>query len=841
MIRPRSFRRIAAPALLVAALLLLLQIAAWGATATGTVTLADTDPAQALAGVMVSDGVTNTVRTDADGVYTLPLAESARFVMVINPPGCEPTRDFYRALPEELPEQVAADFVLQPAQRPVDAPFTFVHITDSHGSSRLPTAERIINPINALIDRPVFVMETGDISSDDRGSDPVESYATLLEMPYFPVTGNHDVTRSRGMPFAGWEFETQFGPWYYAWYYGRYLFVGLPWSNSEGSLYEAAQWLESLLAMNADGEGAHVIVGFHHWDGLGRADSEQLQRFVDLFRDFEVRAVFMGHWHMARVYQAWGIPAYMSWNVAMGNRDLAAGGFRLITAEADGSLRSTFRTAGRNQDVTIASPADGATLARSPQPVVVNAFDTAYAVQSVTASLSDAAGGAALAEVELRASGGTSWVGELSPAADWPAELRLAVSVVDERGEAWPEAAVSFGLGAQPLAEIVPGADWPMVQNDPQRSGAAEGGMERELAKPIYPPLSLAWAHATGATFGFNSPIVVDGTVYVSLENNDEPFTPTPAVQALNAASGELLWTHELAGRVVRGGLAGNSEAICAMADDGMVFALDPATGRALWEQANLVPDPVWKELYNGSPVISGSTLIAGAGPGLAAYDVRDGSIIWETSVVSEGGRRWTQDPSPALAGDDLLLAWNSLHALSAADGEQRWEYEHSHMLTFTPTIADGKVLTILLPPDEDRFSRNRLLAAIDVATGEQLWTAPVTSRQRGIYTSPVVADGRVYAFDDEHLYALDLQTGEVLWQLELAAADVVTGSAAISGDHLYFVQSAGLVTAVNVETREVVWSHDLGVRVDSCPAISGNALYVAARDGTLYAFVGAP
>ncbi len=177
------------------------------------------------------------------------------------------------------------------------------------------------------------------------------------------------------------------------------------------------------------------------------------------------------------------------------------------------------------------------------------------------------------------------------------------------------------------------------------------------------------------------------------------------------------------------------------------------------------------------------STLIAGAGPGLAAYDVRDGSIIWETSVVSEGGRRWTQDPSPALAGDDLLLAWNSLHALSAADGEQRWEYEHSHMLTFTPTIADGKVLTILLPPDEDRFSRNRLLAAIDVATGEQLWTAPVTSRQRGIYTSPVVADGRVYAFDDEHLYALDLQTGEVLWQLELAAADVVTGSAAISGE----------------------------------------------------------
>ena len=53
-------------------------------------------------------------------------------------------------------------------------------------------------------------------------------------------------------------------------------------------------------------------------------------------------------------------------------------------------------------------------------------------------------------------------------------------------------------------------------------------------------------------------------------------------------------------------------------------------------------------------------------------------------------------------------------------------------------------------------------------------------------------------------------------------------------------VVADGTVSAINVATREIAWrSYDSGVPVDSSPAISGHAMHITARDGTLYAFVG--
>lgn len=831
MMSNRSFSLPAVRALMVAALLLLLPVALLAATATGTVTLADE---QALADVMVSDGI-SIVRTGADGSYSLPLHESARFVMVISPPEAEPNRDYYQRLPEEPGEQVTINFTMPAALRGPDEPFSFTKITDSHGSSlesALRLAEPIFSSVNALPERPAFMMETGDISCHTGdGAIPMQTYGTHLEIPYLPVTGNHDVSRARGMAFAGAEFEEVFGPWYYAFYCGNYLFIGLPWSSSEGTLDECADWLEQLLTMNTEREGAYVMAFFHYWDGFGRSGSDQLNRFIDLFRSFDTRAVFIGHWHMSRVHEAYGIPNYMSRTQGMGNRDLAPGGYLLVTAHPDGQLEADFRIAGHEQHVSVASPEEGGELLRGAQPVAINAYDTTYRVQSVSASAFDAANGNLLQEIGLDGPGGWTWIGQIAPEDNWPAEVRLAVNVVDELDREWPVHEISFTLADVPAPQAARGADWPMVQYDAGRTGAGPDSFA--------PPLSLAWAHATGLTFGLNSPIVVDGVVYATVENNSEPRDPMPSVLALDAATGEVRWLYELAGSVVRGGLAGNSDAICALADDGLVFALNPATGELLWEQTNLVPDPAWQELYNASPLLTGSTLIAGMGSGYAAYDIRDGRVLWQTSVVREGGRRWTQDPSPALAGENVMLAWNSMHALSLATGEQVWEYENDFMLTFTPTVADGKVLTVTLVPGEDRFSRNRLLVAVDVETGEEVWTVPMWTRQRGIYNSPVVADGTVYAIDGRQLHAVDLDSGEVLWQLDLADADYVTGSPALAGDHLYYVHSDGVVSAIDLTAREIVWSHALGVRVDSCPALSGNMLYVAARDGTLYAFAG--
>ena len=481
----------------------------------------------------------------------------------------------------------------------------------------------------------------------------------------------------------------------------------------------------------------------------------------------------------------------------------------------------------------IVSPADGIAVPKSPQPLVVNAYDTVVRVESVAAALHDPDTQELLQQIALHPAGGGAWTGEIIPADTWPGQVHLAVAVADEHGETWPVAEANITFAATPMPQRRPAADWTMLQRDAHRSGMADGALA--------PPLTLAWAHATSASFGLNSPIIVDGTLYVSLENNYEPSAPVPAVLALDAATGELRWTYSLGGRSVRGTLAGNSQALCALADDGTVFALDPHSGRVLWEQTNLVPEPAWQELFNGSPMLHGTVAVAGAGPGLSAYDLLSGNILWEKQLVTEGGRRWTPDPSPAVVGEDLVLAWNSVHAFALDSGEESWEFAHPTMITFSPTITGERIITILADPDE---RRTRYLAALDKDSGEQLWAVPMSTRQYGIYSSPVVTEDRVYAFDDRHLYAVDCATGELLWKLEVLDSDdrslLVTGSAALSGDHLYFIHSNGILKAVNTATRQVEWSYDLGTRVDSSPAISGNMLYITGRDGIVYAFVAA-
>ena len=123
------------------------------------------------------------------------------------------------------------------------------------------------------------------------------------------------------------------------------------------------------------------------------------------------------------------------------------------------------------------------------------------------------------------------------------------------------------------------------------------------------------------------------------------------------------------------------------------------------------------------------------------------------------------------------------------------------------------------------------------------LWRTPV----REGYSSPVVADGRVFLTDftrvraatgPERALALDEKTGEVLWTVEWDAnyAGVIfpngpRATPTVDGDRVYVLGANGVLQCLDVETGAVRWMRDyradygVGGDATSAPVVEGDLL----------------
>lgn len=272
------------------------------------------------------------------------------------------------------------------------------------------------------------------------------------------------------------------------------------------------------------------------------------------------------------------------------------------------------------------------------------------------------------------------------------------------------------------VAQEAANLDWPFYGND-------VGGMRFVDADHIdrsnVSELVPAWIFHTGvmsdATSFESQPLAVGGRLYVT--------SPHGHVFALDAKSGEILWTYdpelpplsELAiccGQVNRGAAYGNGRVFVYLLDATLV-ALNANTGRELWKTE--VDD--WREARTGTmaPLFVEGKVIVGVSGGefqtrghLSAYDGATGEIIWRFNTVpgegefgndtwegdswkTGGATVWTTpvaDPeldllyittgnaAPDLnganrAGDNLFSA--SIVALNLDTGEREWHFQEVH------------------------------------------------------------------------------------------------------------------------------------------------------------------
>lgn len=372
------------------------------------------------------------------------------------------------------------------------------------------------------------------------------------------------------------------------------------------------------------------------------------------------------------------------------------------------------------------------------------------------------------------------------------------------------------------------GAEWSRLGYDLGNTRAAPEGAAPDAA--AVPDLAPAW-ELRGVDGVTGTPVVSDGTVFVG--------DWTGRVRALDAAGGDERWAHDLDSGYVGGSVAVDGGRVVVGTFDARIVALDRDTGEPLWETP---VDDHPKAVVFGSPVVVDGLVVVGVGsfevfaPGdpstfrgsVVALDVETGAEQW---------RFWMT------AGDATEGPGVSVWSSPAVDTDRGVVY-----------IGTGQAYALPAPPRSDA------LVALDLHTGEEVWSTQFTAGDVWTIAAPTGLDADVGAVpnlfeadgvaavgvgDKAGVYrALDRETGEILWERPLTAGGAqggVMASAAVADGTVFVAsndasQSADLV-ALGADTGDELWRVGVGAHVTGPVTWAGGVLYLADDSGRIAAY----
>ncbi|HEX5220951.1 MAG TPA: PQQ-binding-like beta-propeller repeat protein [Verrucomicrobiae bacterium] len=217
-----------------------------------------------------------------------------------------------------------------------------------------------------------------------------------------------------------------------------------------------------------------------------------------------------------------------------------------------------------------------------------------------------------------------------------------------------------------------------------------------------------------------------------------------------------------------------------------------------------------------------------------------DGSVAW-AKHLGVPKNMYGHASSLAIAPGNLIVQLDQdeeapgsskLMAFDCATGRKFWERtKPTHGSWSSPIIVtvSGKsqIISLALP-----FVMSHALA-----DGNELWRAEVMDGE--ITPSPIVANGLIVAVNPNGgLLALrpdgagDVTQTHVAWRAEENVPDVT--SPVSNGALVFTVTSSGSVAGFDLKDGKQVWQQELGLEVQSSPAIAGKQLFVLSTKGDL-------
>jgi len=186
--------------------------------------------------------------------------------------------------------------------------FNFVILGDRAGSPDQEVFSIIISEIERL--HPDFVINVGDISDncEEKEWQLAQKELNRLTTPFYYIPGNNDIADMTSESL--YVNKTGFQP-FYSFDYENSHFIILDNSRYESweeMPAEQMDWLKADLKTNKDKQ---LFVFMHKPFWYNNLADNKVDTIHQLFREYQVKAVFTGHWH-EYVYQQWdGIDYYI--------------------------------------------------------------------------------------------------------------------------------------------------------------------------------------------------------------------------------------------------------------------------------------------------------------------------------------------------------------------------------------------------------------------------------------------------------------------------------------------------------------------------------------------------
>jgi outer membrane protein assembly factor BamB len=412
---------------------------------------------------------------------------------------------------------------------------------------------------------------------------------------------------------------------------------------------------------------------------------------------------------------------------------------------------------------------------------------------------------------------------------------------------------LATSTGSPLVGQAVDGTafDWPQFHQNSTLTGYAANS---SLSTSNAGQLGVTWASDLHGP-ALDSPVVAyDANLaktlaYIGTEHG--------SVLALDAATGQVVWSVWLGAAIRATPLVSNGAVFAATFNSPRMYKLDATTGAVDCSVA--APQPIEGTPTTASPPGGVASVYFGTndsqsavGP-MLAINAGTCAIEWQFTGYNQRAGSWTAAAyATDTTGEPLLVFGTSdpdtsVYAVDAVTGHEVWRFQAYNPAPGTYDIGAGIAIS---PPGTNGFAdgiayaptKLGIMYALDLTTGTQVWSTNFDqiagSTESGRSTAALDGTNLVFGYKGG-LFDLDAGTGAVTWIYHDPSGTEMVSSPAIAGAAGQEILAAGDlnggVDVVSLATGSALYHYQTAGYITASPAVSNGNLLIASSDGFLY------